>query len=145
MRKFLLILFLSMIVSNIGCGSSAGTWEDDPQNWSRAFKSVQPKDANIIHSKFWISSHWSYEFFYFFKIEKNDNLKKQLFTENQLRKVEGKEAEEAMINFFGEKPIWFIPLDVNKYDIYTYKNSSKNFRVFIEKETNNIYLTDYSV
>jgi hypothetical protein len=145
MKNLLPILLLVMITSIFGCGSSAGTWEDDAQNWNRAFNSTQPKDVNIIHSKFWISSHWTYEYSYFFKIEKNDLLKKQLFAKNKLKQIEGKEAEEAMNDFFDEKPIWFIPLDATKYDIYILIEPKGNFKVFVDKETNDIYLTDYSV
>ena len=34
-----------------GCGYvRAGTWVDDPGNWSRAFQSTKPADVSVIHS-----------------------------------------------------------------------------------------------
>ena len=145
MKKTLLILFLGLIILLGGCGSS-GTWDDDPQNWTRAFNSQQPKDINVIHSKYWRSAHWTYEFQYFFEIEKNDKLKAQLFSENKLKKIEGKEAEDAMSGFFGEKPEWFIPEEADEYEIYVYEEEPRgHFRLFINKKSGKIYLTDYQV
>ena len=82
MRKSLLILFLGLVISIGGCGSS-GTWDDDPQNWNRAFQSSKPKDVKLIHSRYWRSAHWSYEFEYLFEVEKNNKFREQLFSENK--------------------------------------------------------------
>ena len=47
----------------------AGTWEDDPKNWYRAFNEEQPSDLKIVHSKYWRSNHFTYEFVYYFEVE----------------------------------------------------------------------------
>lgn len=145
MKKALLILFLSLLIPLGGCGSS-GTWDDAPENWTRAFRSKKPKDVNVIHSRYWRSPHWTYEFEYFFEIERNDKLNAQLFSQNRLKKIEGKEAEEAMSDFFGGKPKWFIPQEAAKHEIYVYEDEpQQRFRVFINKKSGTIYLTDYQV
>src|SRR5882757_5268739 len=47
----------------------AGTWEDDPKNWYRAFNEAQPSDVKVVHSKYWRSNHFTYEFVYYFEVE----------------------------------------------------------------------------
>src|SRR4026208_128179 len=47
----------------------AGTWEDDPQNWYRAFKEQQPAEVKVVHSKYWRSDHFTVEFIYYFEVE----------------------------------------------------------------------------
>jgi hypothetical protein len=43
-----------------GCGYlKSGTWEDDPANWERAFRSAKPEDVAVVHSRCWRSPHWS--------------------------------------------------------------------------------------
>jgi hypothetical protein len=141
------IVWIGLLLCLNGCGYfSSGTWEDDPNNWSRAFKSTKPDDVLVLHSKYWRSPHWTYEFQYFFEIERNDKFKKQLFTQNKLIQLEGEDAREAKSNFFDESPKWFAPKTVDKYEVWVYEDrTGSNFRVFIDKETGNLFLTDYQV
>ena len=128
------------------CGYFAsGTWEDDPGNWERAFQSKKPDDVTVLHSKYWRSAHWTYEFQYFFEIEHNGVFQGQLFTQNKLVRVEGKDALEAKSNFFGEPPAWFAPKTMDKYEIWVYRDHQGNFRIFVDTETGNLFLTDDQV
>jgi hypothetical protein len=141
------IIWFSLMLCLCGCGYfSSGTWEDSPDNWRRAFHSSKPDNVIILHSKCWNSPHWTYEFQYFFEIEHNDGLKKQLFTQNKLIQLEGNDAREAKNKFFSESPKWFAPKTVDNYEIWVYEDKTQsNFRVLIDKVTGNIYLTDYQV
>ena len=85
----------------------SGTWDDDPKNWGRAFRSTKPPDVRVIHSRYWRSAHWSYEFQYFFEIAPNAGLKQQLFAANKLRRLVGDEAVAARANRFRDAPSWF--------------------------------------
>ena len=129
------------------CGYfSSGTWENDSGNWERAFQSAKPNDVRILHSYYWRSPHWSDEFQYFFEIERNDQLKQQLFTKNKLTQLEGSEALAAKTKFFGEAPEWFTPKPIDSYNVWIYEKTPRgNFRVFIDDETGNMFLTDYSI
>jgi hypothetical protein len=60
------------LVLAAGCGYlKSGTWEDDPANWKRAFKSSKPDDVVVTHSRYWRAPHWSYEAGYVFEIAAN--------------------------------------------------------------------------
>jgi hypothetical protein len=147
MTKTTCILLLSQLLCLCGCGYfSSGTWEDDPNNWGRAFSSKKPDNVIILHSKYWRSPHWTYEFQYFFEIEQNDDLKKQLFTKNKLVRLEGEAAKEAIDKFFGDSPKWFAPKTVENYEVWGYEDKvPNNFRFLVDKVTGNIYLADYQV
>jgi hypothetical protein len=147
MIKTACIILFSLLLCLYGCGYfSSGTWEDDPDNWGRAFHSKKPDSAIILHSKYWRSPHWTYEFQYFFEIEQNYDLKKQLFTQNKLIQLQGVAAREAKDKFFGESPKWFAPKAVNSYEVWVYEDKNQsNFRVLVDKVTGNIFLTDYQV
>jgi hypothetical protein len=100
----------------------------------------------VLHSRYWRSAHWTYEFQYFFEIKRNDDLKDQLFTQNKLIRLYNEDAIEAMYDFFGERPVWFVPKDVDKYQVWVYEGETgSHFRVFVDKETGNLFLTDYRV
>ena len=92
-----------MIASIFGCGSSAGTWEDDAQNWNRAFNSTQPKDVNIIHSKFWISSHWTYEYITYLKFRASKKWINSFIQTNNLKVASGD------FDLPDQAPNWFDP------------------------------------
>jgi len=139
-------IYLVLLLCLSGCGYfSSGTWENDPDNWERAFQSRKPDDVVVLHSKYWRSAHWTYEFQYFFEMERNDALQKQLFTQNKLVRLEGKDAITAKNNFFDESPAWFAPKTVDKYEVWVCEETESNFRVFADKETGNLFLTDYQV
>jgi hypothetical protein len=144
-KTFLILPLIVLVVALVACDRS-GTWDDDPHNWTRAFNSEKPNDVNVIHSKYWRSSYWTNEYQSFFEIENNEKLRAQLFSENSFIIIEDKEAEKAMLNYFGKKPEWFIPGKTADYNIYVYEKQLRgNFRVYINKRSGKIYLTDYQV
>ena len=137
--------FLNLMLFGVGCGYfKSGTWSDDPKNWERAFDSQKPPDVEVAHSKYWRSPHWSYEFEYFFHIRANAKIREQLFTENKLSLLGGEQAHSAKQYCVSVGPNWFAPQSVEAYDVWGYANEpSSNFRVFIDKNNEDIFLTDY--
>ena len=124
----------------------AGTWEDDPKNWNRAFHSTKPSDVTVVHSQYWRSPHWSYEFQYFFEIAPNDELRKQLFTANKLRRLSGKDAANARADVFGNQPSWFAPGSLSRYEVWVFADEpDRSFKVLIDLETGHIFMNDYQV
>lgn len=136
---------LAVLISLCGCGvSEAGTWENDPGNWERAFQSTQPGDVVVAHSWYWRSSHWTDEFEYFFEIEPNDKLKERLFARNDLLKLEAEDAAAAKDDSFNAQPAWFAPKAGEAYEVWVYADRPEShFRIFIDKETGAFFLTNY--
>lgn len=141
-----LFLILAAALTLSGCGYfMAGTWEDDPGNWKRAFQSTQPLGVNVTHSKYWRSPHWTYEFGYFFEISSNTALREQLFTNNKMQRITGKDAAEAMTHLL-EAPPWFAPKAAIEYEIWKYAEEPRgHFRMFIDKGTGDVFLSDYQL
>jgi hypothetical protein len=124
----------------------SGTWDDDPKNWGRTFQSTKPPQVTVVHSKYWRSPHWSYEFQYFFEIAPNAELKEQLFTANRLRQLTGAEAVEARGRVFGDAPSWFAPKSVESYETWVFADGpERNFKVLIDKVSGHIFMNDYQV
>lgn len=145
LRVLVPVLFIATCSSACGYFSS-GTWEDDPSNWKRAFRSTKPPDVVVVHSKYWRSPHWSYEFQYFFEIAPNLPLKKQLFTANRLRLVTGTEAEEVRRRIFGEAPPWFAPKSTTEYEVWVFEGEpDRNFKILIDRSSGHLFLSDYIV
>ena len=138
-------LFVLAVSVNTGCGYfMAGTWEDDPGNWSRALHSTKPPDVGVIHSKYWGSAHWTYEFEYFFEIAPNPKLKEQLFRENKLRQLTGDEA--GKVKNFGTVPSWFAPEDVTEYEVWVFEDErDRNFKVLIDRKSGVMFLSNYQL
>lgn len=146
-RPSSLALFL-IVVLNAGCGYfMAGTWDDDPGNWSRAFRSSKPPDVTVVHSRYWRSAHWTYEVQYFFEIAPNTKLREQLFSENTLRHVTGDEATKIKKDVFGDAPVWFAPKGVAEYEVWAFKEdgSGRNFKVLIDRASGVMFLNDYQL
>jgi hypothetical protein len=146
-RPSSIALFLLMVSFDAGCGYfMAGTWDDDPGNWSRAFQSTKPPDVTVVHSRYWRSAHATYEFQYFFEIAPNTKLKEQLFAKNKLRQVTGDEAMKVRKNVFGEVPSWFAPGDVAEYEVWVFEGEpDRNFRILIDRKSGVMFLNDHLV
>ena len=51
-----------------------------------------------------------------------------------------------MANFFQLKPSWFIPKPVEQYEVWVYAdNPQSNFKIFIDKQSGDIFLSDFQV
>lgn len=145
-RGTLTLLALTAVLAN-GCGYlSAGTWEDDAGNWKRAFRSTRPADVVVLHSRYWRSRHWSYEFQYFFAIAPNAPLKEQLLSANKLRQVRGEEAAQVHAKVFGDPPSWFAPKATAHYEVWVFANEpGRNFKVLIDRSSGHMFINDYKV
>jgi len=148
LKKLPTIALLLLVVQfNSGCGYvMAGTWEDDPGNWQRAFRSTAPPDVTVVHSKYWRSPHWSYECEYFFEIAPSAKLKEELFANNKLRQMQGDEAARIQKSVFGDAPSWFAPKDVAEYEVWVFADQAhSNFKILIDKKSGVMFLNDYQV
>lgn len=144
MKRLLASTVLAIWVA--GCGyAKSGTWEDDAANWERAFESTKPDDVFVEHSKYWRSPHFTMEFQYFFHVRSNDALRRQLFTENELKELDADAAARAARDFFGEKPAWFLPKPADAYEVWVFADRPQHFRLFVDRETGDLFLTDYVV
>ena len=132
-----------------GCHRS-GTWENDPKNWKRIFGQDPPKEVKVLHSWYWRSPHFTFEFEYFLEFIPDAEFRKNA------EKGEGllhfapdqptdKGEEELLQRFFHAKPSWFLPKPLKSYDIRQGKPPRENFRIFIDRETGVAFMTDYSV
>jgi len=137
---------LAVALFGLGCGYfRSGTWEDDSGNWSRAFGSRQPSDVTVLHSKYWCSAHWTYEFQYFFEVAPNTRLRDELL-KGKLRQVSGEAASKARKDLVGDVPSWFAPLDVTDYELWVTEDSPDDHRmVLIDRKSGVMFLTNYLV
>jgi hypothetical protein len=135
------------LAMQLGCGFfMAGTWDDDPKNWKRAFGTRQPTDVVVVHSRYWRSPHFTYEFQYFFETERNASLRKAFFERNALVRLADDKVTDAIAGSFGERPAWFCPKAPDRYEAWVYRDEPRgHFRVFVDKDPGRLYLTDYQV
>ncbi len=140
-------LALLIALSTAGCGYvMAGTWEDDPGNWSRAFPTAKPPEVRVIHSKYWRSPHWTHESQYFFEIAPDPRFETLLFGKNKMRQATGAEAIQIKKNVFGDAPSWFAPRQANEYEVWVFEGTpDRNFKVLIDRKSRVMFLADYQV
>ena len=88
----------------------AGTWEDDPKNWYRAFHEQPPAEVKVVHSKFWRSNHFTYEFMYYFEIKATPEWRDAFMEKRGLKRVSASVARSFRTNIHSDDtPAWFAP------------------------------------
>lgn len=142
-RSFYFVFLFLITMGSCGYLSS-GTWENDDKNWERAYDFPLPDSIELLHSWYWRSPHWSLEQALYFEIKYNEGVKNSYILDPTI--VELPYSDTIEINFFREKPKWFLPKSFKSYDIWKgNKDSFDNFLLFIDKEEGNIFWTDCQV
>lgn len=125
-----ILIFISLLF--LSCGS--GTFENDPKTWGKVFNEDIPKEVEIINSKFWKSTHWSYEYELFMKFKSNNRFVKNYFIDNfNLTK-----SQFSVSLNMSEVPNWFPIKDLNNYDIWI--NKTNYMKLYIDKKSNLFYI-----
>lgn len=135
MRGIKIIFKTLQIVSLTALFSCGGTWENNDDIWARTFNNEKPKEIELVNSKIWVSSHWTYEFQSFLEVKPN----KKWFNEfeKEYKLINSSDFEILEIT---EKPSWFA---TKIKENYTIKESDffQDFKVLIDKDTKNIFIT----
>jgi|SRR5579871_83061 len=140
MKNILVNGLLFLIISLCFSSCSSGTWEDDKDNWERAFKAKPSKEIKIIHSWYWRSPHFTYEGEYFFEIEYSERIAEEFHNASDLVKVDPTEYQS--IHFFNDKPKWFVPNDFSYYEIWKSK-LYPTYYLFTDKKNKKFFFTEY--
>ena len=138
------LIGLSLLLFS-ACNES-GTWQNDAKNWKRAFGTDAPKGIKVLNSWYWRSPHFTHEFEYFFAVAPHHSFRKQALESGRLIQITAstKQEEEQVRQFFHEKPSWFIPKPLESYDVWQGKPPQEHFRLFIDRETGELFLTEFS-
>ena len=125
--------------------SVAGTWEDDPRNWYRAFEEEQPADVTVIHSHYWRSDHWTYEYTYFFEVKASDEWRDDFLKKRNAKLLPASKARSYWI--YGNKgitPNWFAPGPVSEYEVWDERPGYFG-SIWINKSNGHIFFWDRQV
>ncbi len=135
-------LFILVAALLVGCHES-GTWKDDGRNWKRIFRVPKPADITVVHSWFWRSPHFTYEYEYYFQVQKHGDLQKRLLTMNPMKQLtEDGELRKAAA-WSQNRPTWFVPKPISHYQVWVYSNGpSSDFRLLIDREPGDLFLSD---
>lgn len=132
-----------LILGLTGC-HEAGKWEDHPKNFERIFHDSPPDKLVIVHSWFWRSRYFATEFAYFLQVKPNEDFRNGLWQNNHLKPAVTEKDREGLLDFSPPKPAWFIPKPIDQYEAWIYSDKPhRHFRVFIDKETRELFLCDY--
>jgi len=95
----------------------AGTWEDDPKNWHRAFGEDPPEDVSVVHSYYWGSDHFTHEFIFFFEVKASATWREAFIESRNAQPVVTSSARRFGVHYDGT-PEWFVPGQVEQYHVW---------------------------
>lgn len=125
----------------VGCHES-GTWVDDARNWKRVFRAPRPNDVQLVRSWYWRSVHWTYEYEYYMQIQSNAAFQKHLLAMNPMVEQTTINASQAWSE---RKPGWFASKPLSEYRIWESTNTHSQFRLLIDRETGDLFLSDWQL
>ncbi|MEM7310649.1 MAG: hypothetical protein AAF682_28500 [Planctomycetota bacterium] len=127
-----------LTLASSSCGYFAGgEWSDDPANWERAFRTPQPAGADVLHSYYTRSGHWSYEFEGYFALAPNDALCERIIADNALERLADEPAE-----WYG-RPAWFRPKPAAAYEAWGPRAETlSQLRLLVDRDSGRLFLYD---
>jgi len=148
---------LLLVLAVAGCISCGGTWEDDPKNWRRIFGEKQPLDVEIVHSRYWLSPHWTHEFSFHLHLKANERYEKEL--KERYNMVRGTRpgprrwADGPEVVWNGEDndwgrcsgtTDWFTPKPVENYDVWVEPGDPTwhHLTLYVDRDTHELFLCD---
>jgi len=140
MKKLGLILLVLLLS---GCGPfMAGTWEDDPKNWKRAFGEAPPADL-IVHHSYYCRSPQPIllEFTYFFEVEDSKPAREYLGFHSVLKPTSRKIAEVDFISLPDDRAPWFPAGASGDYEVWLPGDKSY-YVVIVDRKRGRLFLTD---
>ena len=125
----LLLLLAGRVVYVVSCLSlmdalheesakDAGTWEDDPNNWHRAFGEDSPQDVSVVHSYYWGSDHFTHEYICYFEVQASPSWRSRYVADRGLQRVAESNAWSFRSRCGNELPDWYVPDPVKQYDVW---------------------------
>jgi hypothetical protein len=134
------VIFAAVLL--VGCHES-GTWKDDARNWKRIFRTSKPDDITVVHSWFWRSPHFTYEYEYYIQIRTHAGLQERLLTMNPMRQLALESELQKAAIWSDHRPTWFAPKPIAQYEVWVYSNAPNSaFRLLIDRETADLFLSD---
>lgn len=122
----------------------AGTWENDPKNWHRAFKEEPPVGIKVIHSKYWRSRHFTYEYAYYFEVCPSPEWKEAFLKKHDLERVSPPQSSTYHGNYHSDlTPDWFVPGASDNYEIWD--KHGYHGSVWIDKSNGHLFFFEIEV
>jgi hypothetical protein len=126
MQRSLVLSIAALLL--VGC--SNGTWNDDPDNWERAFGESRPADGiTIVHSWYWRSPHFTAEYRWIFELRLTEDVKKEVTANPDFALLSEKDGLSRSLQ---SGPSWFAPEPRSAFDVYESK-SEENFLMLVER------------
>jgi hypothetical protein len=135
-----LLLGIGMVpfTGNFGGLLHAGHWEEDPENWSRAFAGMPvPPGVRVIHSLVTRSPHFTYEGSYFFEFTAPDDFMEAWKSQYQLVPMDPRES--ALVPSV-EQPAWYMPKPIQRYEIWGSRRD--DYAIFRDPETGSWFVSE---
>jgi len=119
----------------------AGTWEDDPKNWYRAFNEEQPGEIKVVHSKYWRSNHFTYEYECFFEVQATPEWRDAFLKKRNAQLISPPSAASYRANNNDPlTPDWFAPEPVEKHEVWD--KPGYHGSIWIDKTNGHIFFYD---
>ena len=142
MRSLIRVFVACALVAGFcGCHRS-GTWENNPNNWKRAFGSPPPKDLNVVHSIYWRTPHFTREDGWTFHIKSPASFHKEWLAANKVKHPDTDELKKLEL-LKKDRPAWFVPKPMAEYEIWVIADDPyANFAMFVDRSTGEWFVTD---
>lgn len=105
----------------------------------------KPEDVNVVHSFYWRSAHFTYEYEFYMHIEKNDAFRDRILSLNaRFEEVKEEDFDDIQVGT-KYKPAWFAPKPLDQYRVWTYAGSAASVQwahMLVDRETGDIFLWD---
>ena len=137
-----LVLILSLGVATIACGYfMAGTWEDDPKNWYRAFGEETPPEVTLKHSLYTRYPHFTHEHSFYLEFEAQREFLDKMIAKFSLRRATEPRSRRELLGNLSGIPYWFLPEPTEHVEVWIGTGALEGAQMFIDEGRGVAYFT----
>jgi hypothetical protein len=141
-RLSITIVAVALGLVQFSCGYfQAGSWEDDPNNWYRAFGQDQPSDVVLVHSLYTRYPHFTHEHLFYLEFQAPREFLDSMIAEYNLHPGSDRLGRGHLIGEGPGTPEWFLPNPVAEYEIWLGEGTLRDAQLFIDKNSGVAYFT----
>jgi hypothetical protein len=113
----------------------------------RAFGESKPDGIEVVRSRYMSTAHWSHEYEFFFHVRPSEVATRRFAQPPEMKRYTSEnELFLPVDSFFEAKPDWFLPRELEVYDIWIRDREPRgNLRVFQDRDTGDLYITENQI
>jgi len=145
MRALQIATVFLLFFATVTCGYfQAGSWEDDPKNWLRAFGEEKPTEVQVARSLYTRFPHFTHEHVFYFEFKASRDFLEAFIEKLELKRAPILTTQPEFLDRGPDAPEWFLP-EPTMFEPWRGTGALENMQLFVKWDSGIAYVTHFQL